>query len=214
MYAGRPKKVKKKKLRKTDERGRGGAKMQTVQMKCSHCGGTLFLERDKRFTMLSCPYCRSTMKMFTESDRVRIAEIQADTDRFGMALSYMKHRNRLTLEWVTQNARYLLYGIVAVFVIIMIVSNSIRNKDRIKVPFSSNDLNNKTFYDARTMLQDAGFSDIEVIARKDLWDGFLHNDQGNIGKVAQVSIDGDERFRENDSYNKTAKIRIWYHTYP
>ena len=188
--------------------------MHTIQMKCNRCGGTMFLEKNKEFIRLACPYCNGTMQMLMESDRVKIAEIQANTDRFGMALSYLKHRNRITMEWVTQNTKYLLMAIGILIVLIMIASNTARNKDRIKVPFSSNDLNNKTYYDARTMLQDAGFCDIEVIARKDLWDGFLHNDQGNIGKVAQVTIDGDERFRENDSYNKSAKIRIWYHTYP
>lgn len=71
----------------------------------------------------------------------------------------------------------------------------------------------QAYYDARIMLQDAGFSNIEIIAREDLWNGFLHNDQGNIGKIARVTIDGGERFNENDSYNKTAKIRIWYHAY-
>ena len=187
--------------------------MHTIQMKCSRCGGTLFLERNRDFSSLTCPYCRGTMKLFMESDWVKIARIQADTDRFGMTLSYLKHRNRLTLEGITQNARYILYIILAVFVITMIATNSIRSKNSVKVPFSSRDLNNKSYYDVRTMLLDAGFSDIEIIARNDLWDGFLHNDQGNIGKVAQVTINGDEKFRENDSYEKTAKVRIWYHTY-
>lgn len=188
--------------------------MRTIQLKCDRCSGTLFLEKDKGFARLNCPYCGGTMKLLMESDRVRIAEIQADTDRFGLALSYLKHRNRLALDWVTQNSRLVLIGLAALIIIIVMASNSIRNRDRIRMPFSSRDLNNKTYYDARIMLQDAGFSNIEIIAREDLWDGFLHNDQGNIGKVAQVTIDGDERFNENDSYHKAAKIRIWYHDYP
>ena len=203
------------KSRKTERpKKQGGAKMHTIQLKCDRCNGTLFLERDKGFAILSCPYCGGTMKLLTESDRVKIARIQADTDRFGMALSYRKHRDRLTLQWVTQNSRLIMIGIVVLIVSIMMASNSIRNKDRIKVPFSSRNLNNKSYYDVRTMFEDAGFSDIEVIARNDLWDGFLHNDQNNIGKVAQVTINGDESFRENDSYNKTSKVRIWYHDYP
>ena len=67
--------------------------------------------------------------------------------------------------------------------------------------------------DAQAILMDAGFSNIEAIAQKDLWDGFLHNDQENVGKVALITINGDERFRENDSFSKESKIRIWYHAY-
>ena len=188
--------------------------MRTFQMKCDRCNATLFLKKEQGFTSLSCPYCGGTMNLLLESDRVRIAEIRADTDRLGMAYSYKKHRDHLALEWATQNGKVLMTGIAVVVIIILIAASGIRNKDRIRVPFSSRDLNGKACQDARTMFQDAGFSDIEFIARTDLWDGFLHNDQNNIGKVAQVTINGDEKFRENDSYNKTAKVRIWYHDYP
>ncbi len=188
--------------------------MRTIQTICNNCGATMYLEKNRGYSRLQCPYCRGSMNLLMESDRVKIAEIRADTDRLGMEYSYRKHRDHLALDWAMQNSRVLLVGVAAVVIIIMIAAAGIRNRDRIKVPFSSRDLNGKAYQDARTMLKDAGFSDIEVIARGDLWDGFLHNDQGNIGKVAQVTINGDEKFRENDSYHKTAKIRIWHHTYP
>ena len=35
------------------------------------------------------------MKLLMESDRVKIAEIEADTERLGMELSYKKHRDHM-----------------------------------------------------------------------------------------------------------------------
>ncbi len=100
-----------------------------------------------------------------------------------------------TRQWAL---RILLICIVTVFVIGLIVYSVDREGDKIKVPFSNRDFNGKSFQDAQAILMDAGFSNIEAIAQKDLWDGFLHNDQGNVGKVALITINGDERFREND----------------
>ena len=187
--------------------------MRTIQMTCSRCNATMFLEKNRGFSSLSCPYCGGKL-LLVESDRVKIEEIRADTDRFGMALNYRTHRDHLAADVITKNFKGILIAAGVLLALILIAVNSIRTKDNIRVPFSSRDLNNKNYYTARTMLQDAGFSDIELIAQRDLWDGFLHNDQGNNGKVAQITINGDMKFGENDAYHKSSKIRIWYHAYP
>ncbi len=188
--------------------------MRTIQLTCSRCSATLFLEKSRGFTVLACPYCGSTMNALMDSDRVRIAEIRANTDRLGMAYSYKKHQDHLAMDWVMENTRTMLIAAAVVLVLILIGVSAFRARDNVKVPFSARDLNGKAYQDAWTMFRDAGFSDIEAIARYDLWDGFLHNDQGNIGKVAQVTIDGDERFGKNAVFTRDSKIRIWYHTYP
>lgn len=188
--------------------------MRTIQLTCERCHATMFLEKGRGFSKLSCPYCGNNMKLLMESDRVKIAEIEADTERLGMQLSYKKHKDHMDMAQTMQNIKIILICIASVIVIGLIGLSATRNSDKIRVPFSSRDLNGKAYQDVRTMLIDAGFSDIDVIARNDLWDGFLHNDQGNVGKVAQVTINGDERFRENDAYSKDSKIRIWYHSYP
>lgn len=188
--------------------------MHTIQLTCSRCGATLLLERNHSCTALSCPYCGSDMRLLMDSDRVRIAEIKAKTDRLGMAYSYRKHRDHLTMDWVTENTRAILAAAGVVLLLILLGVSSFRARNNVTVPFSARDLNGKAYQDARAMLQDAGFSDIEVIARYDLWDGLLHNDQGNVGKVAQVTIDGNERFGKNAVFTRDSKIRIWYHCYP
>lgn len=188
--------------------------MRTIQLTCSRCNATMFLERDRGFTKLSCPYCGGSMKLLMDSDSVRIEEIRADTDRMSMEYSYRKHRDILNMEWAKQYGKAILIGIVVLFFIVMIVSSSIRNKDNIHVPFSSRDLNGKYYSDVQTMFRDAGFSNIEVESRADLWDGFLRNDQGNVGKIAQVTINGEEKFNKNATYSKYAQVRIWYHCYP
>ena len=192
----------------------GGTVMNMIPLTCSRCNATLLVEKSRGCTVLACPYCGSTMNALMDSDRVRIAEIRADTDRLGMAYSYKKHRDHLAMDWVMENTRVILIAAAVVLVLILIGVSSFRSRDNVRVPFSARDLNGKAYQDARTMFRDAGFSDIEVIARYDLWDGFLHNDQGNVGKVAQVTINGEERFGKNASYNKGSKVRIWYHCYP
>ena len=188
--------------------------MHTVQLACSRCNATMFLERSRGLTKMSCPYCGSSMKLLVDSDSVRIEEIRADTDRLGMAYSYRKHRDNLNFEWAKQYGKAFLIGIGILFFIILIISISVRNKDNIKVPFSSRDLNGKYCRDVQAMFIDAGFTNIRTEAREDLWDGFLRNDQGNIGKVAQVTINGEEQFNKNATYNKESQVRIWYHCYP
>ena len=188
--------------------------MRAIQLTCNRCSATMFLERERGFTKLACPYCGGSMTLLMDSDKVRIAEIRADTDRLGMAYSYRKHRDHLVMEWAMKNSRILLIAIAAAIVLIMIAVSSFQNRDKLRVPFSSGDLNNKSYYDVRTMFIDAGFHNIDVIAREDLWDGLFHNDQGNIGKVAQVTINGEERFGKNASFNKDSQIRIWYLVYP
>ena len=188
--------------------------MRTIQLTCSRCNATMFLEKNRNFSRLSCPYCGGSTELIVESDRVKVAEILADTERMSMELSYKKHRDHMSMDQAMQKARVILICIATVIVLCLIGFAVARDSDRIRVPFSSRDLNGKRYQDAQAMLIDAGFTDIVTIPQKDLWDGFLHNDQGNIGKVAQVTINGDERFREHDSFDKDSKIRIWYHTYP
>ena len=188
--------------------------MRTIQLTCSRCNATMFLEKNRSFSRVSCPYCGGSTELIIESDRVKVAELIADTERMNMALSYKKHRDRISMEQAIQKSRVILICIATLTVLCLIFFSAARDSDRIRLPFSSRDLNGKRYQDAQVMLIDAGFSNIETIAQRDLWDGFLHNDQGNVGKVAQVTINGDGRFREHDCFDKDSKIRIWYHTYP
>ena len=40
--------------------------MRTIQLTCSRCNATLFLEKERGYSKLSCPYCGGSMKLLMD----------------------------------------------------------------------------------------------------------------------------------------------------
>lgn len=84
------------------------------------------------------------------------------------------------------------------------------NDNRITVSKSSSDLEGEDYKDVMTMLQVAGFSNIEVEVLDDLITGWLTKD----GEVEKVSINGETSFSASSRFPPDSKIMITYHTFP
>lgn len=82
--------------------------------------------------------------------------------------------------------------------------------NRIKASKSSSDLEGKDFKDVKTLLQGAGFTNIEFELIDDLITGWLTKD----GEVEKVSINGETEFSASSRFPNDAKIVISYHTFP
>ena len=85
-----------------------------------------------------------------------------------------------------------------------------KTDNRINIPESSTDLKGKDYKDVMTLLQVAGFTNIEVEVLDDLITGWLTKD----GEVEKVSINGDTDYSASSKHPYDAKIVITYHTFP
>lgn len=96
-------------------------------------------------------------------------------------------------------------------VLVLAACGSGDNTDnKIKVPDSSTGLKGEDYKDVMTLLQVAGFTNIEVNVLDDLITGWLTKD----GEVEKVSINGATSFSASSKYPHDAKIVITYHTFP
>lgn len=105
--------------------------------------------------------------------------------------------------------------IASLLVLVLVLSlvacgSSDDTDDRINVSESSTDIKGKDYKDAMTLLQVAGFTNIELEVLDDLITGSLTKD----GEVEKVSINGDTDFSESSKYEHDATIVITYHTFP
>lgn len=99
--------------------------MRTIQLKCSRCHAPLPAEQMDA-AVITCPYCGSTL-LLSESDRVKTARIQADTERMARMSEYQKYldtrresRNRRR----TQAAIICVFSVIAAILVRMLLSAS------------------------------------------------------------------------------------------
>lgn len=86
------------------------------------------------------------------------------------------------------------------------------NKDdeKINMPFGANDYKDTNYQDIVSQLEQAGFTNIEVVALDDLVTGWLTED----GEVEEVQADGRTTFSEDTRLAPDVKIVVTYHTFP
>jgi len=73
---------------------------------------------------------------------------------------------------------------------------------------------NRNYQEVAAELESMGFHDIVLNALSDLVDGFLSNKQGDVGRVARLSVGGATDFKKGEWLPKDAVVIIYYHTYP
>ena len=100
--------------------------------------------------------------------------------------------------------------LVLVLILTIAACGSSDNTDNISVTKSSSDLEGEDYKDVMTLLQVAGFTNIEVEVIDDLITGWLTKD----GEVEKVSINGDTDFYASSKFPYDSKIVITYHTFP
>lgn len=177
--------------------------MKTVQTNCRKCGAAMVMKQIGGYRGVVCPYCGGDTRLLAESDSVRIEEIRADV-----------RREEMDMVRDDMDARKRVIHLLVIVLAILIGYSAISSGSRVRVPFSARELVGMDRFHAVAMLRDAGFSDVRMEPQADLWDGLLRNDRGNVGKVAAVSVDGDQTFRRNTVFPGRAKVRVWYHVYP
>lgn len=105
-----------------------------------------------------------------------------------------------------------LFTIVVIFFSFILVGcNSEKKEDTmIKTPASAKELKKENYEDVQKLFNKAGFEDILLKEEADLKIGLFSKE----GDVDSISIDGDTKFEEGDSFDKTAEVVITYHVFP
>ncbi|MBO0421448.1 DUF4839 domain-containing protein [Enterococcus plantarum] len=105
-----------------------------------------------------------------------------------------------------------LFTIVVIFFSLILVGcNSEKKEDMmIKTPASAKELKKENYEDVQKLFNKAGFEDIQLKEEADLKIGLFSKE----GDVDSISIDGDTKFEEGDSFDKTAEVVITYHVFP
>lgn len=78
----------------------------------------------------------------------------------------------------------------------------------LKVPVSSDDIQEYTYKDLKKIFKNKGFNNIKCEKIEDLTEDHAENDN----KVESVKISGNSTFKANDQYFSNSKIMIKYHT--
>ena len=94
--------------------------MRMIRMNCSRCNASLTFRQYGELTTVVCPYCGNDVRLLVESDRVRIARLQADTARAELALEYSKHRDEVAAQRSLLRIRTVIICVVALVVLILL----------------------------------------------------------------------------------------------
>lgn len=81
---------------------------------------------------------------------------------------------------------------------------------QIESPLSAKDCKNKNYNDIKEKFESAGFTNVETKPLGDMIVGILSTEN----EVKRVEIDGTSSFDKGDSFDKSAKVVISYHSYP
>lgn len=84
----------------------------------------------------------------------------------------------------------------------------VHDKKEITVPFSGKSLRKKNYLEVYDQLQALGFTKIHKYPMRDVIVGWIKKK----GTVESVSINGNDRFKENTTYKFDAEITIHYHS--
>lgn len=189
--------------------------MRTTTLTCPQCKAPL--EYDPDNPILECPRC-GCKQLIQETDEVAKERIRAktlkDVELGKQQLKNEEKREEYQFELEKKNiaTKWIKVGIAAI-VAGLIIFGSFKFFDRIRhigdvrVPADSESYLNRDYQDAKGLLEDIGFSNIECIVIKDLQKAQISKD----GKTTQISINGKTEFKSKDWFPKNSLIKITYH---
>lgn len=100
-------------------------------------------------------------------------------------------------------------SVVIVGILLIIVGCGKKDENLLSVPADSSKFEGKNYKKVVSQLKDANFKNIKLIKNPDLITGFLHSD----GDVETVSINGKSDFSKDGQFEKSAKVKVTYHTF-
>ncbi len=199
--------------------------MNCIKINCQNCHESFDLNLDDMQHF--CPYCGS--KLLFDSNQIKhiysrkekssyIEEKfrceQEKTKRTQLELAYQERKEtqdrEIYLKILTGCAAIMLFFIGLLFSMERKELREHRINNELQLTVSSEELVNKNYQDVAQIFRSAGFENIELIQKDDLWLGILKKD----GTVESVSINGDSLFESGEWVSSDAIIKITYHSFP
>ena len=187
--------------------------MESNTLICKRCKAPL--EYEEGSAVLHCPHCGYTEKI-DENDPVTIARIRAKTYKeTELGKSKIEKETRLEEKKLDieeksigiKKAKYIFFAVLALVLAVLVGWGiySIGHLGKIHLKQSCDDYIGKDYQYTHNLLSEAGFTNIVDSEQKTL----SKKEQALVGKVIQVSIDGNTEFKAG-WYAKGAKITIYY----
>lgn len=190
--------------------------MKIIKVKCPSCGATL--ENDEK--IVYCAYCGEKLLLDDEAKNINFtyrkfdeARMRENESKERIRLKELENQEKEKEREHKTDVRTLI-GCLAFILISMgslfFMAESEKPKaDEIKIFSSAKEYKGDNYEQVVKELKNAGFTDIEVVAQKDLVIGWLSKD----GSIDRISIDGDTDFSDDDIFSKDARVVITYHTF-
>lgn len=192
----------------------------TVSLVCTHCGGTMTIDKDS--SVLMCPYCGST-ELVHENDNVKIAKIKNDTQKEielkKLELEERERQRKYTeKEKERKNSNVILLVCLCFFILSIIFlcigtasSNNEENQptdpNMAAVSMSSSSFCYENYQSAMNSLKKSGFTNITCEPVYDIYFGVFSTE----GNVSKITINGIAKFDKDETFPKDAEIIITYH---
>lgn len=216
----------------------GKSEIKQVQLKCKSCGASVTVDNDKR--LMTCPYCGSA-ELIIYSDDVEIQRLKSNAYR---DVEFIKHKinddiskrkykieqDKLQFEIEKEikkeikskkDARAgLIFTIIVfllpffVFTVDGLIEKKHENNGEIYLSLHERDFVDIDYSTVKILIEDKGFSNIELKELKDL----EKEDADEIGKVYGIMVNGvfkgkgDDTISISDYYFPSEKIIIYYHS--
>lgn len=205
--------------------------MKQNAIPCPNCGSVM--KKRKNSIDLICEYCLTEIFMGkedpvaekakpnvqtvrTNNSGVEKAQIELEKQRLAQKHD-SSQRNKELISKVLFPTIVVLASVFLIVFLFDMLSNfdsndgSIVEKTvNISMPFSAKDLKGESFVQVTAKLEDVGFKDIEQVKVEDLKFGILKKD----GQVKSVTINGNEKFTDEDRFMDNSKVKVYYHTFP
>lgn len=194
----------------------------TVSLVCTHCGGTMTIDKDS--SVLMCPYCGSK-ELVPENDNVKIAKIKNDTQK-EIEIKKLefeeRERERKYKEKEKKRKSDNIIGLISFCSLILIIifsfvmsiiysndkeENQPTDPTMAAVSMSSSSFCYENYQSAMNSLKKSGFTNITCEPVYDIYFGVFSSE----GEVSKIKINGITEFDKNETFPKDAEIIITYH---
>ncbi len=199
--------------------------MGFIELKCNNCGANI--ELDLENLQAYCPYCGQKLMLEvssldqvlkerekTKQAMVKVLQAKEKTKQKNIEREQLNDRDR------NQNRTFII-GMVILFLLFAFafgmlyipdVISSIQHEKNgdLKIPISAKTIidGKYNYLDVKTIFEDEGFTDIELIAIPDIIMGVFKKED----IVTEITVNGDPEFSKGTWVSPYAVIRITYHT--
>lgn len=205
--------------------------MKVYKINCPSCKAELDVEKGQE--KVKCKYCNSNIHVDDETKKVEITKTINRNNKDETKVKEIESKEKLKLKQMELEekrkenvAKFIVIGIVTVSIVFATVGlitfiwenieeykeeekyekeQEEREKNYRKIPISMKDAKGEDYKIIVKQFNDAGFTNVEILERKDLIVNL------RVGEVEKITINGDEEFMKGQEIRKDSKIVIYYH---